>query len=409
MNVIHFSCVAPPETGGIGQSAYEIVARLNKRGVDATLCAPVMKGSKGTRQSGVGYASDQNGVDPGRRDQGAGPSASHITRLPAFIRYGNAAALGGSMHSIMNEADIIHLHYPFFGTAEKVAQYCQWKRKPFVMTFHMDATGGFFLQTLFDMYRLLAQPAILLASRAVFVSSLDYATQSSIASFVRSHPDRVIKNPFGVDTERFYPRTDPHESRAFRHAHGIPEQASLVGFVGGMDMAHAFKGIPVLLEAMKALSTDVHALLVGDGNRRVIYEAKARELGVASRCHFVGRLMPEDLGPAYRSMDMLVFPSTNGAEAFGLVAAEAAACGIPVIASNLHGVRTVVLDGETGILTPPGDADALGRAISRLFADANLCRRYGDAALRHAREHFNWDRHVDSLLSVYRSLCVSPS
>lgn len=379
MRVIHISCVAPPETGGIGQAASEMVKRLRGRGVDAALVSRKLK----------------------RKLAESDPA--WVVRLPAPIRFGNAGVLAG-VESMIRGADLVHLHYPFFGTAEAVAQSCVTRKKPLVMTFHMDATAGGLLGVAFDSYRALAQPAILRAARKIFVSSLDYADHSSLKKFRRAHPDRVIEMPFGVDHNYFLPIDRPSSVES-RRSFGLPEDGKVIGFVGGMDKAHAFKGLPVLLKAMTLLPPDYHALLVGDGPLHHVYKAEARKLGIAERCHFAGRLAAERLRDAYRAMEVLAFPSTSAAEAFGLVAVEAMASGVPVVASDLPGVRSVVLDRTTGLLVPPNNAVALAGAIRGLTTNDALRSALGRAAREQAVMRFDWDKQVDRLMTVYRDVC----
>jgi glycosyltransferase involved in cell wall biosynthesis len=373
MKILHLACVAPPETGGIGQTAFEIVRRLVNRGEQVTLIAPQLRGKR------------------------TEPDGPFLKRLPTFIRWGNAAALS-NLNPHLAEADVIHLHYPFYGTAEQVAEYCLWHKKPLVMTFHMDAKAPMPLGIIFDLYRVFAQPAILRACKKIIVSSFDYADTSSIAGFKREHPDRFAELPFGVDHAWFHPGADA------RTRFGFTPEMNVVGFVGVMDHAHRFKGILELLAAAKDLPADVRLLLVGDGDQRRVYEAKAKELGITERCHFAGRLSHDELVEAYRSMDVFAFPSTSAAEAFGLVAAEAQACGVPVVASNLPGVRTVIRDGETGILVPPMDVNALRGALSKIVDDQGLRSRMSEAAHQFALARFNWDMHVNGLMDVYREV-----
>lgn len=369
MKILHVSCTAPPETGGMGQSAFEIVRHLRLRGMDVRLIAPTLR--KPT-------------------DEKAEP---WLIRLPSFIRWGNAAALSG-LEPYMAESDIIHLHYPFFGTAEAVAQYCLWHRKVLVMTFHMDASAPFPLNAIFGAYRLLAQPAVIRSCARIFVSSKDYAEHSSLGGFFAAHPDRFVELPFGVDRKLFSPGSDA------RVSFGVPTDKKTVGFVAGLDHAHRFKGLPELLRAMKKIP-DAHLLIVGEGDQQRIYEALASQLKISERCHFLGRLPLERLPEAFRSMDVFAFPSTGKAEAFGLVAAEASACGIPTVASNLPGVRTVVRDDETGLLVPPRDVAKLTEALQSILND----RAKHDHLARHAAissARFDWDKHVDRLIEEYR-------
>jgi glycosyltransferase involved in cell wall biosynthesis len=152
---------------------------------------------------------------------------------------------------------------------------------------------------------------------------------------------------------------------------------------------------------------DAHLLLVGDGGERARFKAQAAHLGISDRCHFVGRIPPERLADTYRAMDVFAFPSTSAAEAFGLVAVEAMACAIPVVASNLPGVRSVVSDA--GILVPPGDAPALAAALRRVLADAPLRQQLSATGRTRATSRFSWDRHVDGLIDAYQSIVKEPS
>lgn len=369
MRIIHIACIAPPDLGGIGQSAHEMVKSLRACGEDAVLVAPKRR------------------VSDGAEDE------SWVIRLPSLLRWGNGAMLRG-LDRLIKGADVVHLHYPFFGTAEAVAQSCLMHRKPLFMTFHMDATASFPFGLIFEAFRMMSQPAILLASQRIFVSSFDYAKHSSLKRFMDAHADRIIENPFGVDPA-FHPGAQD------RAIFGIPEDAFVAGFVSSMDHAHQFKGIRIFLEAMTKLPANVHALLVGDGDRRVIYESWAKEKGITDRCHFVGRLPREDVPTAYRTMDVFAFPSTGRAEAFGLVAAEALACGVPVVASELPGVRTVVLHEETGLIIPKNDVSALTSAIERLRTDASFRERLASRASRDASLRFDWNHHAEILAKAY--------
>jgi glycosyltransferase involved in cell wall biosynthesis len=352
----------------MGQVAYEITKNLRARGEDVTLVAPK------------------------RRVNSHQPDESWIVRLPSWFRWGNGSILKG-LDPMIRNTDVVHLHYPFFGTAEAVAQSCLLHRKPLFTTFHMDATASFPLGMIFAGFRFASQPAILLASQRVFVSSMDYASRSSMAGYTNAHPDRIIENPFGVDSMFVSGAGD-------RKRFGIPEDAFVVGFTASMDHQHRFKGIEILLEAMTMLP-NVHALFVGDGDRRRVYESWANDKKIGDRCHFVGHLTRTDLPIAYRTMDVFTFPSIGKAEAFGLVCAEALACGVPVIASDLAGVRTVVRNDETGLIIPPHNAKILSGAIDRLRQSANLRKQLSERAEKDAHLRFDWNRHTDILMKAY--------
>lgn len=355
MRIIHFSCIAPPDIGGIGRVAAMEVASLVERGVDAHLVS--------------------------------------LTTHAAF-RFGNAGSIHAVEH-LVRDADIVHLHYPFYGTAGTLARLRrEGTIKRLVVTLHMDATSRGPKGWLFDLYRAAFQPKILASADALLVSSKDYAAHSSFASVA----DKAIELPFGVDEVRFSP--GPSDRSRF----GLSDSIPVILFVGGMDRAHAFKGVDVLLRAAVKVP-DAHLLLVGDGKLRKSYERLASDLGIVSRCHFAGSVKDDGLVAAYRSADVLAFPSTSAAEAFGLVAVEAQACGIPVVASNLPGVRTVVADGETGFFVPVRDVDALADRLNRILKDADVRRKMGESARQRVLDKFTWTKHMDGLMKVYSDLC----
>ncbi len=359
--VVHFSCVAPPDIGGIGSVAAEEVLRLQNLGFDAHLIS--------------------------------------LTTHPS-TRFGNAGNIYGIEHFV-READIVHLHYPFFGTAKKLATLrTSGKISRLVVTFHMDATAKGVKGRIFDLYRSRIQPEILSAADAILVSSLDYARESSAKDF----ESKFIELPFGIDEHEFYP-IEEKENEASAGIKRIPNQ---ILFVGGMDTAHAFKGVDHLLHALVELP-EARCVLVGDGDLRASYESLARKLGLERRVQFKGRLDRKDIVREFQSATVFAFPSTSSAEAFGLVAVEAQACGTPVVASNLPGVRTVVRNGETGFLIPVGDRHALAASLKKLLDDPALLSRFSSAARKNVLANFTWARHMDGLVRVYEQLCESHS
>jgi len=375
MKLLHLCCVAPPQGGGMGSVADSEVRRLRARGIEAWLAAPACKGIE---------------------------AQEHVIRVPSYC-FGNGAWMRG-LSRLCSDADVVHLHYPFYGTAGQAAKLRRAGIiRHLVMTLHMDAEASGLRGLLFDAHRRWCQSRTLEAADQLLVSSLDYATHSSFSSFLTKHDPRLVELPFGVDTERFSPIADPFMKM---EKWGFPSKAKVVGTVSVMDQAHPFKGIDVLLKAVARLPSDVHLLLVGDGDRRKDYENMAQGLGLVERVHFVGRLNNEDIVSALRSMDAFAFPSTSGAEAFGLAMLEAMACGVPVVASDLPGVRSVAQGA--GLIVPPSDVNALSIALGSLLNDAAARKQYSVAA-RAKAVTYGWDAHIDRLLEIYKKLCASPS
>jgi glycosyltransferase involved in cell wall biosynthesis len=220
------------------------------------------------------------------------------------------------------------------------------------------------------------------AAAVLSATSEDYASESRLAGM------RVVAIPNGVDTDRFRPGLD---GSAVRERHGIAPGAPLAVFVGALDRPHYFKGLPGLQEAVAWLP-QASVLVVGDGALRATYERQASELGIADRVHFAGRVSDEELPLHYAAADVTVLPSVTRGEAFGLVLVEAMACGRPVVATSLPGVRTVVRDGVTGLLAEPGSVAELAAKLQELLANRAESARMGAAARKDVEARFGWGR-----------------
>ena len=117
---------------------------------------------------------------------------------------------------------------------------------------------------------------------------------------------------------------------------------------------------------------------------------------------FTGRLTTEELVSQYSAADVAITPSVY--EGFGLPAAEAMACEVPVIATSAGALPEVVSQGETGILVPPQDPHALASAIKRFLEDESLRRRMGGEGRRWVEKHFSWPEAARNTLQVYEEV-----
>ncbi len=170
----------------------------------------------------------------------------------------------------------------------------------------------------------------------------------------------------------------------------------VVGWCGRFSPA---KGVDVLLRALPAVA-EVSCVLVGDGPQRPDLERLAGELGVADRVVMAGWSdRPRNYLPSF---DLAIFPSR--AEGLPLAVIEAMLAERPVIASDVGGVSELVLDGVTGVLVPPEDPDALGRAIARLLGEPAVAAEMGKRARERALEHFSAAAMARSYEALYRRL-----
>lgn len=361
------SPVFPPYRGGIGTVAAHDAGELRRAGHTVEVFTPAYKKQSAKEAS--------------------------VTRLQPFYAWGNAAVLL-SLVSKLRGFDVVHLHYPFFGSDILVAFACRLWNIPLVVTYHMKPKAKGILGATFVAYRTVLQPMIFRVARAVLVSSDEYANEQRV-----THRRRIV-HPFSVDTERFA----PGDRVAAQEHFGIPNDLPVIVFVGGLDAAHYFKGLDVLLRAFAAMNTRARLLIVGDGNRREHFEALARGLGVVDVVHFVRSVPFEDLPIAYRAADVHALPSIDRSEAFGIVTQEAMATGIPSIVSDLPGARTLVRPEATGAWVTPNDVAALTAALDRLCSDAVLRDRCGKAARNRAVQEFSSEHLTNALVGVYKSV-----
>ena len=374
MTIAHVTPTYPPYRGGMGAVANEYATRLRRRGHDVHVFAPQGR-----------EADDDN---------------SKLHRLRG-VAVGNASVVP-SLYRRLRGFDVVHLHYPFFGGAEYViARKLRQAHQRLIVSYYMDASAAGLKGALFDAYARLVLPQVVARADRILVGSLDYARTSALARFP-GLVDRLEEHPYGVDLERFHPGREP----ALRAQWAIADNEPLLVFVGTLDAAHHFKGLPQLFEALGSLGADPWRLIiVGDGPRRQAFEQMARDRGLASRVSFAGSVDDGLLPRYYRAADIHVLPSTGKAEAFGLVSIEAAASGIPSIVSRLPGVRSVVLDGHTGLHVTPGDAGSLAQAIARLLRDPGLRADLGGRARARAEREFAWEPLIDRLEATYARAC----
>jgi glycosyltransferase involved in cell wall biosynthesis len=173
------------------------------------------------------------------------------------------------------------------------------------------------------------------------------------------------------------------------------------------------KGVNFLLQAMPLIlaQRQVRLVITGDGHCREQWEALSRELGVHDAVEFAGYVSNERLGELFRACTLYVHPAIyddrGDTEGLGVVLIEALRNHKPVVASRVGGIVDVIKDGETGLLVPEKNPDALAEAVQRLLGDPALAHRLGEQGYAYASEFFDWDRITARLEVVYRRVCPS--
>lgn len=228
-----------------------------------------------------------------------------------------------------------------------------------------------------------------LSDRVIAVSE---AQARELRAQLRMPPERVLVIPNGVDPARFDHLPSGEEVRA---RFGIAQADPVFVMVARLSPV---KDHGTMLRAMERVSG--HLILVGDGPERSKLEESARKSSLAGRIHFAGT--QTDLRPYYAAAWAICLSSIEESQPVALL--EAMAARLPVLATRVGGVPEVVMDGETGLLVPPGDPEALAAALARLASDPAWRRAAGEAGRRRAEAEFSIHARARKIEDLIASL-----
>jgi D-inositol-3-phosphate glycosyltransferase len=299
--------------------------------------------------------------------------------------------------------DLFHSHYWLSGWAGLLL--AEVLRVPLAISFHTlgrvkDASRAPG-QAPVGLLRLAAETEVIARAGCVIASTPEEAAQ--LIEHYAADPERLCVSPPGVDHGVFRPGSRPSARRIL----GLPAGGPIVLYVGRIQ---PLKGPEVALEAFRLLAPRVpraRLLFVGgpsgpQGAGEVSrLRATAASAGLADRVLFRDPLPHDRVAAAYRAADVLVVPSRS--ESFGLVAVEAQACGLPVVASAVGGLLHAVADGESGVLVPGGEARLCADALVRILMDAEWAQQLSRGALAHAAG-YSWEATADRLLELYAGI-----
>lgn len=213
------------------------------------------------------------------------------------------------------------------------------------------------------------------------------AREAGRSSLLGSFPIRTIH--YGIDTKIFRP-----QDRTFaRLALGIPAESRVVMFAAD-SVENERKGGRYLYEALGRIKTPLFLVTAGGGQPPANHRMNNLHLGNVDSEHIMAL--------AYNTADVFVIPSVH--EAFGQTALEAAACGIPVVGFNSGGIPDIVRDGETGLLCPVKDTQALQAAIERLLNSVDLRKVMGAKAREYVEQNFSFPVQAEKYSKLYNEL-----
>lgn len=319
----------------------------------------------------------------------AGPA--HRVPKDELLPFMGALADGISRDWQRRPPDVIHGHFWMSGVAalDAARRGPLGTRIPVVQTFHALGTVKRRHQGVEDtspLERQWLEPSVGRAVDRIIATCLDEVFELKAMGIERS---RVSVVPCGVDLELF-------------SGDGAAEPRSRVHRILSVGRLVPRKGVDLVIRALPALRDagfDVELLIVGGGGNAAALAEDAEahrllevatELGVQDRVEFRGQI-PRDAMPAIlRSADAVV--CTPWYEPFGIVPLEAMACGVPVVAAAVGGLRDTVVDRWTGLHVPPKDPEAIAAALASLLADPGLRRALGAGGEARARTRYSWAR-----------------
>lgn len=273
--------------------------------------------------------------------------------------------------------DVVNAHTPVPGAAEMAWWAARRESTPFVLTYHAgELQSGSPLFAAPARFHRQTMERAMIASADGRIAVSDYVARSVFTGF-----ESTLAPP-GVDVTRFTPGGSPVPGRIL--------------YVGPAARAYAWKGLHVLTDAVdivRARFPEAHLRAVGDGDLAESYRARGVEV--------TGRVDDARLVDEYRAASVVVLPSVTTAESFGMVLAEANACGRPVVGSRIGGIPCFVRDGDNGLLAEPGDAGSLAAAIERLLGDPALAASLGERGRQRVQCEHAWPSVASRCLRAF--------
>jgi len=257
--------------------------------------------------------------------------------------------------------------------------------------------------------REIGEAQVVEAADRLIASTREEARQ--LVELYGADPARVCRVPPGVDLEVFRPGS----AAAARRRLDLPQDAVVLLFAGRIQPLKApdvlLRAAALLLERDPALRSRLVVAVVGGPSGTGLAEPAhlqrlAADLGITDLVRFQPPVPQAQLADWYRAATACLVPSYN--ESFGLVAIEAQACGTPVVAAAVGGLRTAVADGASGLLVRGHDPADYAGALGRLLDDSALHERLAHGALRHAAG-FSWGATAAGVLQVYRDALAEPA
>ena len=331
-----------------------------------------------------------------------------IDRLPISSR--SLRGFAGLLYWSRRVAGLARAHKPRFAWADSIrpgTYPAKWAHERVGMNYGVLVHGGDMLKELHAIHHspFARKTAKALLRSAVAVVANSHWTKEQAQKVLRELgldplAESVKVVPLGTDPDLFRPGIDARDVRA---------RYDLNGGRWALTVARLepYKGIDTALRAVARVrkeGIDLHYAVVGAGKQRNAYRKLAKKLKIASAVRFLGVVPDSDLPALYNSAEVYLGVSRKDkgtrVEGFGVALAEAAACGVPVIAGQSGGLAEAVQDGETGVVVDPENSEAVVAALGRVLGDQLFARRLGQAGRKAVETYYNWDRVIRDLREI---------
>ena len=370
-----------PHTGGIERVVNEQSKRLLQRNFAPMVVTNRINTPKNYVVDGVNVEC-YGSLNTGFR-LGIPYSIPSITSLETFLK-------------AIKYSEIVHAHGHPYLTSLIAAKLAKWYDKPFVLTQHNTFIE---YDSIFDNVERLNDLAVgkETLKEADKIIAVSNATKDYVLS-LGAKPGKIKVLHNGVDLIRFRPL--PGKREEIRRKLGISQNSIVVLTVRRLVYKN---GIDTLIESANIAvrkNPKITFLVVGKGPDLNNVQIRIRQLGIENNFKLTGFVRDEDLPFYYNAADFFVLPSKSG-EGLPLVALEAMACALPVIATNVGGISEILM-GDYGKLVPANQPEALAKAILE-FSNSDFSS--GRLELRSVMEEkFSWDKNVEALIGIYEEL-----
>ena len=367
MRVLHVLKTFFPDTyGGIEQMVHTLASHAGQAGVESRVLV----------------------LTPGEPRRERAPEGYEIIRYHRDLYVASTGLSLSFLRGFRKEAawaDIMHMHFPWpFGD---LAYMLSGIRKPSLLSYHSDVVNQVTLNKLYAPLRdryISRMQVVVAASPGIMRSS----------PVLRPLGDRVRLITYGIE---HFPQVHPDDPSVRQWQSRFGPRFFL--FLGALRY---YKGLHILLDALKG--RDYPTVIVGRGREEQALAAQARALGL-SNLHFLPEVTNIEKRSIMRAAYGFVLPSHLRSEAFGIVLAEAAQQGTPMITCEIGtGTSYVNQDGATGMVVPPSDAVSLGQALDTFWNNPAKVARWGQAALARDSDNFRAETMTNQYLAIYRQL-----